>query len=93
MRKKGAGQFLSRISASHADALVAGGYVGMTDDARAAAIGEQKQMAAQRVVSELIAHQPIQPIESFAHIDCVHAKIDAGSRAEAESLRRAQLPQ
>jgi hypothetical protein len=53
-------------------------------DPRMAPIGEQKQVAAKRVLSELVAHQAIQPVKPFAHVDGTYREIDACSRAEAE---------
>ena len=44
-------------------------------------IGEQEQVPAQRILSQMIAHQPVQPFKSFAHIDGFHRDVDLGRQA------------
>jgi hypothetical protein len=41
-------------------------------------------VATQRVVPELVAHHTIQSVEAFAHVDCVHAEVDARRWTKAE---------
>jgi len=39
---------------------------------------------AQWVVPELLTHHTVQSVEAFAHVDCVHAQVDARRSTEAE---------
>ena len=59
-------------------------------DPRAAAVGEQEQMAAERILSEMITDQAEQTLEAFPHIDGFGGQIDAGGRTGSEHLALAR---
>ena len=47
-------------------------------------VGEQEKVAAQGVAQQLIAHQTIQAIETFAHVGCARRHVDSRCRAHPE---------
>jgi hypothetical protein len=47
-------------------------------------VRKQKEMAAQGVAQQLIAHQTIQPINPFAHVRCARRHVDPRCRAHSE---------
>jgi hypothetical protein len=62
-------------------------------DSRATTVREEEQVTAQRIVPELITHHTVQSVEAFAHVDCVHAEVDACRWTEAEhSYTRSAAP-
>jgi hypothetical protein len=48
-------------------------------------------MAAQRIIPQRIAHQPVQTFEAFPHVDGFDAEIDPGCQPESEHYARSAM--
>src|SRR5208283_999269 len=50
-------------------------------------------MAALRILAQAIAHQAVEAVETFTHIDGIHADEDFGGGTEAEHPTRPRRPE